>query len=375
MRHPDKLKQILTLAALIVIISLLHYSTSTSKGYFHEIYKVLYYIPIILAAFQFGVRGGLATSLIISFIYLPHVIFQWRGSLDHNVSRALEIVLYNVAAYITGRLAEGERSERKRYEQAATELRVSYEKLQRQSDALAEIEEQMRRTDRLAVMGELAASLAHEVRNPLGSIRGAVEILQDDYSEDKPGYEFLQILIKEVDRLNQVIENYLSLARPKSREINEFNVQAAVFSVLHIVTPKARKEKVDIQCRLAEENVTVSGDENRFRQIMLNLLLNSLAAISGEGRIVIESRVEDDGGGRGLELTVADSGSGIPAGKMEDIFKPFYTTKEDGTGLGLPIAKRIADGYKWQFCLESEEGRGTKAILRIPLGEKSYEAC
>jgi signal transduction histidine kinase len=375
MRLAEQRKPLFTLAALIVTISVLHYTTGTSKGYFHEIYKVLYYIPIILSAFQFGIPGGLTTSLIISVIYLPHVIFQWQGDLDHNVSRFLEIVLYNVVAYITGRLVEGERSERKRYEQAAEELRESYEKLKRQSETLAEIEEQLRHADRLAVMGELAATLAHEVRNPLGSIRGAVEILQDDYPRENPNYEFLQILIKEVDRLNQVIENYLSLARSKAPTIHEFGLRDAVLSVVNIISAKARKESVDIQCRFPDHPVTVKADENKFRQVLLNLLLNALAAIDGTGHITIDSRIVPEANSqRELEITVSDTGKGIPASVMEEIFKPFYTTREGGTGLGLPITKRIADEYGWDLRLQSKEGEGTHAILRIPLQEGDDEA-
>lgn len=372
MATTEQRKQILTLGVLIALISVLHYGTTTSKSYFHEIYKVLYYIPIILAAFRFGIRGGLAASLVISLIYAPHVIFQWQGDLDHNISRFLEIVLYNTVAYITGRLVEGEHRERQRYERAAAELSESYLKLQRQSETLAEVEEQLRRADRLAVMGELAASLAHEVRNPLGSIRGAVEILQDDYPEENPNYEFLMILIKEVDRLNQVIENYLSLARPKITSLNEFGLRDAVFSVVGILSPKARRDRIDLDCRLPNQPITIKGDENKFRQVLLNLLLNSMAAMENGGRIAIDTHVEE-GHRPTLVLSISDTGKGIPEEQMEHIFKPFYTTRDGGTGLGLPITKRIADQYKWGLRLQSKPNEGTTAILRIPLEEENHE--
>lgn len=374
MQISSKTRQIVTLAALIVAISFLHYATTTSRGYFHEIYKVLYYIPIILAAFEFGIRGGITTSLIVSAIYLPHVVFQWQGNLDHNVSRFLEIVLYNAVAYITGRLVEAEHGERRKYEQVADELRASYEKLRRQSETLAEVEEQLRHADRLAVLGELAASLAHEVRNPLGSIRGAVEILQDDYPKENPNHEFLQILIKEVDRLNRVIENYLSLARTRTSRLEEFGLRDAVLSVVNMLAAKARKEKVEIQCHFPDRPVQIRADENKFRQVLLNLLLNAMAAIEGSGRVTIDARVNGAGEAhRKLQIIITDTGKGIPGDVMEQIFKPFYTTKQDGTGLGLPITKRIADEYRWELRLQSEVGKGTQAILCIPIREDDDE--
>ncbi|MFQ5770607.1 MAG: PAS domain-containing sensor histidine kinase [bacterium] len=371
--HSFEEKQpIIILAVLIFVITILHYSTTVSKSYYHEIYKTLYYIPIILAAFHFGIKGGFIASLSISGIYLPHVIIQWRGNLDDFTHRLLEILLYNVAAYIVGRLAEGERNERKKYEKVARELQESYEKLKHQSEMLAEVEEQLRHSDRLSVMGELAASLAHEVRNPLGSIKGAAEILQDDYSKENPKYEFLQILSKEVNRLNQVIENFLSLARPKPSQFKEILLREAVESVIHIVSAKARKEKIAISCHLPVEPVKIKADENKFRQVLLNLILNAMAAINGEGCITIDSHIKNHAAAnKVLELMVADNGSGIPEGEMENIFKPFYTTKEHGTGLGLPITKRIIEEYNWNFHIESKVGEGTKVIVRIPrTGEK-----
>lgn len=367
-------RHIAILVALIGIITILHYSTSVAMGYFHELYKTLYYIPIILAAFHFGIRGGLIAALSISVLYLPHILFQWRGNTEEFVRRLLEIGLYNVAAYIVGRLSEGERSERNKYEQVARELQESYEKLKRQSETLTEVEEQLRHSDRLSVLGELAASLAHEVRNPLGSIKGAVEILQDDYQKEHPNYKFLQILLREVDRLNQVIENFLSLARSRPSQVGEVNVKDAVISMINVVSAKARKEKIEINSHFPSKSLHIKADETRFRQVLLNLLLNSMAAMNGEGRIDITARVRNEEPARQiLELVVSDTGSGIHEGEIEKIFKPFFTTKEQGTGLGLPITKRIIDEYDWDLHIDSRIGEGTQVIIAIPLNEEKDE--
>lgn len=361
-------RHVLVLSALIGIITILHYVTSVGDFYLHEFYKALYYIPIILAAFHFGLQGGLVVSACISLLYLPHVLFQWRGNTEEFVHRLLTIVLYNVAAFIVGRLADAERWERHKYEQAANELQVSYEKLKKQSETLAEVQEQLRHSDRLSVLGELAASLAHEVRNPLGSIKGAVEILQDDYEEAHPNYKFLQILIKEVDRLNQVIEDFLSLARLRPSWVEVIHLKEAVNSVVNVVAAKARKEKIALYCHFPDEVVHIQADETRFRQMLLNLVLNSMAAMHGGGRITIDSRlINQQKENKTLELSITDTGIGIPENEIEKIFKPFYTTKEHGTGLGLPITRRIIEEYNWNLRVHSEVGKGTRITVSIAL--------
>ena len=164
MKKSENRKPLVILVSLIVIITVLHYSTDPATFYFHEIYKLLYYIPIILAGFYFGIKGGLISSIAVSTVYLPHVIFQWHGTEEDFIHRALETVVYVVIGFIVGKLAQSEHAQKDRYEQAALELETSYQKLKHQSEMISEVEDQLRHSERLSVMGELAASLAHEVR-------------------------------------------------------------------------------------------------------------------------------------------------------------------------------------------------------------------
>jgi signal transduction histidine kinase len=368
MQRKENRKRLLILASLIAILSVLHYTTDASADYFHEFYKLLYYVPIILGAFHFGVRGGLIVSGIVSAIYLPHVLVQWHGTGFDVVHRILEVVVFNTVAYIVGRLAEGERNQRVEVEKMALALEESYTKLKQQSEMLSEVEEQLRHSERLSVMGELAASLAHEVRNPLGSIRGAVEILEEECPHGDKSYRFLQILIKEVERLNYVIESFLGLARQKTSEITRVSIQEAVDSIVQIISAKARKENIAIECQLPAQTVYITADGNKFRQVLLNLLLNAMAACISGGRIKIQSQMKNhDIELPCLELSIADNGTGIPENELDKIFKPFYTSKKDGTGLGLPISKRISEEYNWQLNIDSKEGEGTLARLCIPL--------
>jgi two-component system, NtrC family, sensor histidine kinase HydH len=361
--HRDKRLWLIVL--MVVIISVLHYSTAVTMGYLHEFYKLLYYLPIILAAFYFGQHGGLITSLSISLIYLPHLMFQWTGQFPHNLDRFLEIILYNVVAVITGRLAENERRERTRYQQAAGELEKSYQNLQQQAEQLQEIEGQLRHSERLAIMGELAASFAHEVRNPLGAIHGAVEIIEDEISPESPNREFVEVLKKEVSRLNQVIDNYLSLARRAPETASSFEFAGAVQAVVSILAATARKNKNHFRLEFPTKPIRLMAEEAKFRQVVLNLLLNALAASPAGSEIILSANLQNDGGL--LIFSIEDHGAGMTPEVLQQAMQPFFTTKEHGTGLGLPISKRIVEQFGWTMDLESAPDRGTRVTIRIPL--------
>jgi two-component system sensor histidine kinase HydH len=145
----NRVLKIGTLILLVAVVTALHYGTATSEAHWHEVYKTLYFIPIILAAFWFDLTGAVVTSLGISLVYLPHVIFQWGGSFSYNSSRILMILLYNVVALVTGYLAQAEKRERQLYQEVAKKLDSSYETLKKQSDQLRLIEEKLRQTERL----------------------------------------------------------------------------------------------------------------------------------------------------------------------------------------------------------------------------------
>jgi DNA-binding response OmpR family regulator len=246
-----------------------------------------------------------------------------------------------VVAVVTGWLAENERRERTRYQQAAGELEKSYQNLQQQSEQLQEIEEQLRHSERLAIMGERAASFAHEVRNPLGAIRGAVEILEDEVPPASPNREFVEVLKSEVSRLNEVIDNYLSLARRAPTSATAFDFANAVQTVMSLVAAAVRRQKIRLRLDLPKAEIRLIADEARFRQVVLNLLLNALAASPPESAIALRGDLQNDG--RLLIFSIEDHGAGMTPEVLQQATQPFFATKEHGTGLGLPIAKRMDD--------------------------------
>ncbi|MFN2126722.1 MAG: histidine kinase dimerization/phospho-acceptor domain-containing protein, partial [Anaerolineales bacterium] len=181
----QKIKWWLIIAGLVILVTVLHYSTPTMKWQYHLIFMQSYFIPIILGAFQFGIRGGLGTAIAVSFLYFPHIMLQWGGLVEGNLMRFLQIVLFNVIGYLTGLKAQNAKEEKSRYQNTAEQLEKTLQKIREQSVRIEEMEDQLRQADRLAVVGELSASLAHEVRNPLGSIRGIVDILKDELPTNK----------------------------------------------------------------------------------------------------------------------------------------------------------------------------------------------
>lgn len=360
--------RILLLALFIIAISLLHYLTPLHLHYLHDIFQRLYYLPIILAAIWFGLPGGLACSLTVSIMYAPHILFQWGGHMSVELEKYLEIVLYNVVGGVTGLLVQRERDRSVELQQTAIGLELSFKKLQAQSEQIIAIEENLRRAEKLSTLGEMAAVLAHEIRNPLGSIRGTAEILRDDYRPGDPKYEFIEIQIRETERLNRVVEDFLRMARPLPSEMARCHVQEELETVTMLVANDARKRKISLHLEPADSDVVVKADGEKLRQAFLNIVINALQATPGGGSLSISisvCRVEKLG--VICEIRFCDTGCGIDTPSQAKIFEPFYTTKPDGTGLGLAISRKIIEGHGGTLQIESAVGQGTTVLITLPV--------
>ncbi|RLD14633.1 sensor histidine kinase [candidate division KSB1 bacterium] len=359
--------RIVLLAFIILVISLLHYNTPTSQLPFHLIYMQLYFIPIILAAFWFGVRGGLGTAIVISLIYLPHIMFQWGGFTVTNLVRFLQIALFLLLGYLTGLKAQGEKEEKERYQKTAQQLQKSLQELKNKTEQIFEMEQQLKSADRLAVIGELTANLAHEVRNPLGAIRGATEIIRDAVPQSLKNLEFFEIILQETKRLNEVVENYLNYARKPTRMVSVIDIKEVIHDVTLMLGPKARKNGIRLSVRLPQIPLRIKAEAIHIWQILMNILLNAIQAMPHGGEISIQGKSADDH----IKITISDNGEGILEKHRQHIFESFYTTKPSGSGLGLAIVKRIADENHWQIALDSQEGLGTTFKITFPVEKQT----
>lgn len=359
--------QLLTIILLTLCITFLHYFTGTEHSHHHGIYRRLYYLPIILSGSWFGMRGGLLASLVVSVIYTPHVLIQWENNAPVRLEQTLEIVLYNVVGLLTGFLSSKVNFQRRRAEDNMYKLADSYAKLREQADMIVAIEDQLRQAERLSVLGELSAGLAHEIRNPLGSIRGTAEILKDLPSGDRRHDEFSEILINEVCRLNQVVEGFLDLTRPENVKQSEFDLEEVLDEVVQLTHSQAKKHNIRIHKELVF-SPPVIGTAAQFKQVFLNLFINAMQAIGQEGDLWIRSRMNDRDE---IIISFRDNGPGIKDVDIKRIFDPFFTTKEEGTGLGLAITSRIIQSFGGTIEIGDPDRGGAEFILRLKLAESS----
>lgn len=323
------------IVACILSITTLHLLTPMWRVTLHQVYQRLYYVPIVAAAFLFGLRGGVLTALFASLAYLPHVILQWHHTeYNYALNQYAEIVLFNFIGIVTGILGDRSREERKRTRQTSEELQRAYAELRQTF-------EQLLQAERLASFGELSAGIVHEIRNPLGSIKGAVEIIEDELPEDSPRREFADIAKREVDRLDRLVKEFLNFARPPQLEKSETDLNALVRSVTLLIEQRAASQGVTIENHLGGDLPLVVIDAEQIKQILLNLAINSIQVMPNGGRLFFRTSHTNSK----LTIEVEDEGGGVDATVAARIFDPFFTTKEKGVGLGLSIAYKIASQH------------------------------
>ncbi len=355
--------RIYILIVLLGGITVIHYLLGGAQaGMLHSILGHLYIVPIVLGAYWYGMKGGVALSIASSALFSPHLFLHWADPFL-DVYNFVEMFLFLLLGGVTGVLSQMERHQRAQYEEAIARLDESHRKLREKTDILFQTEEQLRRADRLSALGELSASMAHEIRNPLGSIKGAAEILKDDYGPEEAKHEFVQILLKETDRLNNILQEFLSFAKPKLPDFRQADVNEAIESVLTLTAQEARKASVRMDKRLDRSIGSRNIDAGLLKQAFLNIVLNAIQAMPNGGVLAVESALRESG----IEITISDTGFGIPDANRKKLFTPFFTTKKTGTGLGLAITYRIIENHRGTIDVQSEPGKGTRFTVRIPV--------
>lgn len=225
-------------------------------------------------------------------------------------------------------------------------------------------EEQLLSAAKLASVGEIAAGVAHEIRNPLGSIVTAVRLLTSGRQKGAEARKSLEEVVrKETARVTKILEDFLVFARPRETPREEVNLNVLVGEVLAILEHDEDLSKgIGIDRRLAPDLPRVVGSPPQIKQVIWNLVLNAVQAMRGKGTLTIETSMDNGW----VRLDVADTGVGIAREKLERIFELFYTDKKHGTGLGLPIARRIVDAHGGEIAVESVLGKGSRFTVRLP---------
>ena len=231
---------------------------------------------------------------------------------------------------------------------------------------LRRLQAEVRRQEKLAALGGMAAGVAHEIRNPLSSIKGLATYFAGKFAEGSPDRDAAQVMTQEVDRLNRAIGELLAFARPSDLNVRRSDINALLRHSLQLVQQDAAAKQIELVQELSPALCDALIDPDRLAQCLLNLYLNAIQSMPGGGRLTVASTRAD---ARHVRIVIADTGCGIAPGDMDKIFNPYFTTKPNGTGLGLAIVYKIIEAHDGRIQVESTPGQGTRFALTLPCAE------
>jgi two-component system, NtrC family, sensor histidine kinase HydH len=240
---------------------------------------------------------------------------------------------------------------------------LGYVILFRDMTEIRRLQQEITRSRRLASLGSLAAGVAHEIRNPLSSLKGFATYFRERYRDIPADRETAEVMITEVDRLNRVIGQLLEFARPVTMTLIPTSLPMVIRHALKMVEGQAREKGIGIEAELPQEIGEVPLDADRMSQVFMNLFLNAFAAMEAGGTLRVSIARQDN---RMIRISISDTGAGIRKEDLPRVFDPYFTTKPSGTGLGLPIVQKIVEAHGGEILLASEPGQGTTATVLLP---------
>lgn len=352
------------LSAIALKLALCYVLIYLSGGISSSFYVFLL-LPVISAATSFGLIGASIVILFACTEYLSFWLLLGEGYFvppEERLELALRILSFPLVGYLTHQLAEAKRMEATRYQGAAEQLAAA-------NQSLKEAEAQVRRSERLAALGQLTAGLAHELRNPLGTMRTSAELLARTVAEENSiAREMAGFISAEVDRTNSLITRFLDFARPQHLR----PAPGDVAGMLDRSIQQFEREKsgaissISVYKNYLPDVPPVPFDSELMERVISNLLMNAAQASPAGGVVTVKTRLVGDT----VEIAVIDRGSGIDPKNLECIFNPFFTTKPGGVGLGLAIVSKIVDEHGGQITVESAPGEGSVFRVYLPLGTK-----
>jgi len=324
-------------------------------------------LPIISAATTMGLTGTVIAAVVTIGAYLSFLVFLIPNPLVPEPNERLlpgaesevilRVLVVSVVGFLTHQLAESNRAAARKYQAAAEQLAEANRNLQA-AEAAA------RRTDRLAALGQLSAGLAHELRNPLGTIRASAEMLSKGLSkENEVAREMAGFIATEVDRTNSLVTRFLDFARPLALRLEETDLSQVIDRAVADVERRQPPFEVSIYKNYSPDIRPFPIDGELMERVLYNLIVNAAQASPPHATITVKTRQKDDV----IEIAVIDRGSGIDPKHIENIFNPFFTTKREGVGLGLAIVNKIIDEHGGRMTVESEPGQGSVFRVYLPL--------
>jgi signal transduction histidine kinase len=371
-------RHLLIVTAILVLCIFQYYVDQTplaslpffSHSFFtgvHDVNRALFLIPIIYAALAFRVRGSLITSLIFLAAVLPRALVF--SSYPSPLLRALVFVVF--AAAIGLFLAtELNRFERER--KTTAELKAAYKKLNEYTQQLKDSQEQLIQSEKLSSLGQLAASIAHEVNNPLSGVLTYTQLLTKRINSDKfskeSALDYLSKMEAELTRSTGLIRNLLDFARQSAPVPVETDLNDIVNRVLELTSHSAKLAKVEVVKELDPSLPKLTADPNQLQQVFTNLVVNAIQAMPEGGLLTLRTSLKKGQ----LKLDVQDTGYGISPENMRKLFTPFFSTKKEikGVGLGLAISYGIIQRHRGKIEVQSTEGKGTTFTVYLPVHQK-----
>lgn len=325
-------------------------------------YYLILLLPVISAATSLGVAGTLLFTVLACATYVSFLFFvdfsHYEIDPDQVNVLLLRLLLLAMAANAVNMLAEALRVQSEKNRAVADQLADA-------NRSLREAEEAVRRSDRLAALGQLSAGLAHELRNPLGTIKASAEMLSRVIASGNAGEvarEMAGFISTEVDRTNSLVTRFLEFARPLQLKLAAADLSAVIDRAIALVEREPANQAVSIYRNYSPDLPPFTFDPELIERVFYNLILNAAQATAPGGAITVKTRLL----GGTAEAAVIDRGEGIPPRIREQIFNPFFTTKPQGVGLGLAIVAKIVDEHGGRITVESEPGKGSVFLVYLP---------
>lgn len=326
------------MAVLIAVITYLHYSTVEDVHDLHNIYRNFYYIPVLLSALVFGLKGSLLTYASIFILYLPYLIMTWTGQLTTEANKLLHLLLQGGFAVFSGMLIDRDRKQR----------------------------EQLNKQRYLAGLGRAAAAIAHDLRNPLITILGFTKRLEEGKGEKET---YLRAIRESAVTMQNIVHDVLDFSKPVNLKLTGDDIRETVRRACESCKTRAQEEGVTLAVDLTLEPLPIEVDALHLERALVNLINNAIDASDKGQEVNIGVTPDNDH----LDIRIKDHGSGMDEETIENIFIPFYTKKSAGTGLGMSIAQKIVEGHKGKIHISSRPGEGTEIMIELPRPPKKAE--
>ncbi len=358
-----------TIVAIVIELGLC-FGIIWDSGQITSSFYLLPLLPVVSAATNFGLRGTVLSTLAACAVNLSQLVFlRWEQAYiprDQYPELVLKLLWFPLVGYLTYQLAKANREETRKLEATAKQLAEA-------NQSLKEAKDEVRRSERLAALGQLTAGLAHELRNPLGTMKSSAELLRRQVAgENEIAKEMAGYIATEVDRTNSLITRFLDFARPQHLRLEKGDIE----ELLDRVIARFEREKsgaaasVSIYKNYSPDIPPVAFDGELLERALLNLVTNAAQASAPGSVVTVKTRMVETSTGpsatEGVEIAVIDRGSGIDPKHLESIFNPFFTTKSEGVGLGLAIVSKIIDEHGGQIVVESAPGEGSVFRVYLP---------